>query len=65
LRTAASAHLRQIHARPRISSGTAASNSAVKVTPRHQHGVLKSPDAAAAHSFAAPHKGQHRSGKGF
>ena len=55
---AASAQDRQIHARPFISSRTEASNSAVKTTSRHQHGVLKSQDAATAQWFAAPQSGQ-------
>jgi len=42
----------------------AASKPGGKATPRHQHGAVTSPDAATAHSLAAPHKGQAILGDG-
>lgn len=59
-----STQLRQIQARPFKFAGTAARISAGKATPWHQHGAQESPDAATAHSFAEPHRGQVRLCKG-
>lgn len=52
-----------MQARPFVSSSTAASNSGVKITSRHQHGLLKPHDAATAQSFTARKTGRADSAK--